>query len=198
MRLADWKGSVLPEAANDNDWLIILTKPGAEFKAAEHLRAKKISFYLPCSTHWKRSRLKKERAVTPLLPRYLFVSLTHRGGGAYAKLHEVLALDSVSGMVMAGGMPALVPHWVEQPADPEDWRFSISALNTLEREGEFDSTPRDKAPLKAGDTVKIIRGQFQGVLAEIAVPLDGDRYKVVTTGIFAGGMTLDADHLEAA
>lgn len=196
MRLADWKGSVLPEAANDNEWLIILTKPGAEFKAATHLREKKIGFYLPCATHWKRSRTKKDRAVSPLLPRYIFVSLAHRGGGAYARLHEVLALDTVSGMVMAGHRPALVPHWVEQPAD--GWTFSVSALNELERAGEFDSTPRDRSPLKAGDTVKIIRGQFQGVMAEIQKPLDGDRYKVVTTGIFAGGMTLDADHLEAA
>ena len=180
--------NTLPDiAANDEgaDWFIVRIAPRAERRVMVHLHELKIPAYLPCEVQWRRRRNRKLRVKFPLLPGYAFVKLDLNERGEPIGVFDVCTTNGVTGMV-GEHFPRAV-----------DWA-SLMRLHTAERAGEFDHTPAEKAPLVVGQTVKIIRGKFQGILAQIAKPMDGDRYRIEMSGIFSGGLTVEADYLEAA
>lgn len=174
-------------AANDNDWLIVRTNPRCERRVVYGLRDQKIPAYLPCEVKWKRSRLKKLRVKHPLFPGYLFVGLRTNDDGAYERLHEVRATDGVSGMVMGvGGSLAAVSGG------------AVAQLLEQELAGAFDATPPERSPFKVGQSVKIVRGKFQGIVAKIVATADNDQVRITSTGIFSGTWMEDADHIQVA
>lgn len=174
-------------AANDegSDWFIVRIAPRAERRVMVHLHELKIPVYLPCEVRWKRRRNRKDRMKFPLLPGYAFVRLDLNERGEPVGVFDVCTTNGVTGMV-GDHFPRAVD------------RESLMRLHAAERAGDFDHTPAERAPLAVGQTVKIIRGQFQGVLAQIAKPLERDRYRIEMSGIFSGGLTVEADYLEAA
>lgn len=177
-----------PVAANDNGWLIIRTNPRCERRVVYGLSDLGIRCYLPCEVKWKRSRLKKVRVKEPLFPGYLFVGLRTNHAGAHERLYEVRCTDGVAGVVMGtNGDMAVVSGAV------------IAGLLEREEAGEFDHTPAEKSAFKVGQTVKIVRGKFQGVIAEVVAAADNDTVRIAASGIFAKGeWNIESDHIEAA
>lgn len=178
----------MPEiAANDegSDWFIVRIAPRAERRVMVRFRELGITCYLPCEVRWKRRRNRKDRMKFPLLPGYAFVRLALNDRDEPVGVFDVCTTNGVTGMV-----GDRYPRAVD--------RESLMRLHAAERAGAFDHTPAERASLIAGQAVKIVRGKFQGVLASVEKALEGDRYKIAMTGIFTGGLTVDADYLEAA
>ena len=180
----------LPEvkiAANDNGWLIVRTNPRCERRVVYGLRDLGIRCYLPCEVKWKTTRAKKTRIKIPLFPGYLFVGLRTNHRGAHERLYEVRCTDGVAGVVMGtNGALAIVSGG------------EIAQLIECENSGQFDHTPAEKSAFKVGQTVKIVRGKFRGVIATVIAAADNDQVRISSTGIFAGVWSEDADHIEAA
>lgn len=173
------------EAANDDEWFVAYTNPRCEFRAALGLREQGIKVYLPCEIKWRRSKKSKERVRYPLFVRYLFVGLRVTNG-APERLHEVRRTDGIESMVGIEGKPIAVPG-----------EF-IAALRELERAGEFDATPREKAPLVKGQAAVVTGGPFKGFPVEVLEPLDGHQMRVLLKALGGGKMKVDTDMLEAA
>lgn len=176
----------IPAAANDNGWFIVRTNPRCERRVIFGLRDQKIVSYLPCEIRWKRTRLSKTRVKIPLFTGYLFVGLRTNDAGAPEKLYEVKATDGVAEVVGICGAPAEIKG---------DW---VAKLMQREAGGDFDHTPAERLPFSPGQMVKIVRGKFQGVMAEVVATADNDQVRVTATGIFAGTWPVDADHIEVA
>ena len=177
-------------AANDNDlsWFIARVAPMAERRLIFSLKDLGITAYLPCEVKWKRHRRKdKERMKFPLFVGYAFIGLEVDEHGAPERLHELRANVGVLGLVGINGQPV-------QIATTE-----VARILKQEEDGEFDHTPIEKIPFKVGQTVKIIRGQFAGVIVTIEEAAANDRVKVAGKAIFAkGSWMVDVDHIEAA
>lgn len=177
-------------AANDNDlsWFIARVAPMAERRLVYSLKDLKIAAYLPCETKWKRHRRKdKERMKFPLFVGYVFVGLTTDERGAPERLHELRNNVGILGLVGILGQPLQIPT------------VEVAMLLGQEEAGAFDHTPIEKIPFSVGQRVKIIRGQFAGVMVTIQEAAANDRVKVAGTSVFAkGSWMLDVDQVEAA
>lgn len=168
-------------------WFIARAAPRCERRALMSLRESGIVAYLPCEIRWRRTRNAKERVKLPLFGGYLFIRLPLDAEGAPHGFHIARACDGVSSFVTVASKPAYLPSpWVER-------------LMSEERSGLYDRTPPERSAFTAGQAVRIIRGQFAGVLATVHAPADKGRVRITGNSVFAKGeWTVDADDLEPA
>ena len=167
-------------------WFIARSAPRCEQRALTSLMENGITAYLPCETRWKRTRKAKERVKLPLFGGYLFIRLPLNDEGVPVGFHIARAANGVAGFVAMASRPAQVPS---------AW---IARLMAEEESGAYDRTPPERSAFHAGQAVKIIRGQFAGVLATVSSVADDDRIKIRGRSVFAkGDWTVDAEDLES-
>ena len=106
------------------NWYAIQTKPHREEEAEMHLQRQGFTVYLPRIQVIKSRRGRRQPAVEPLFPRYLFVQLDP----ALTDRAPIRSTRGVSAMVEFGNVPAEVPADVisalqEQEDDAEGVRL---------------------------------------------------------------------------
>jgi transcription antitermination factor NusG len=134
-------------------WYCIRVATRSEGKAIRALADLGLSAYCPMETNWITHARTTERKDRPLLPGYIFATLTD------SDIWRVNRLDGVRGIIGAGGSPMPLPD-----------RF-IGLLAFHEWLGAFDRTmPYTELKLipKPGMAVKVTKGPLSGALAVVA------------------------------
>ena len=131
-------------------WYVVRSATRMEPRAEASLRELGLNVYLPCETRWRRHAHVKERVARPLFPGYLFVDLepadfylATRADG----VHKIMGLERRRETVNAADLA---------------WLFFAEHM------GAFNRAPWTPEPIfKPGRLVRITKGHFAGVLAEI-------------------------------
>lgn len=89
-------------------WCVVHTHPGAEAKAAEHLRRQGFATYLPRFRRTRRHARRVDTVAAPLFPRYLFVAVDVER----QRWRCIQSTTGVTRLVCNGEMPACVDDGV--------------------------------------------------------------------------------------
>ena len=143
-------------------WYAVHTHPHAETKALANLARQGYQAYLPRYRVWVSHARRRQLALRPLFPRYLFVAV---GGPAMGWL-PILSTIGVSGVVRAGSRPAPVPGEV------------IDAIRAREREGALDALSAVQA-LQPGEMIRVTAGAFEDMVGRLVELRDADRVVVL-------------------
>jgi len=162
-------------------WYAVQTNPSCEAKALKGLLEQGVTAYLPEEVRWSRSRSKaRVRIGKPLFTGYLFAGI-----GPWQSLYQIRQIDGVRGVVTTGqGVPAEL-----------NARF-VSDLQARQASGEFDHTPAKRSAFSQGDDARILAGPFKGQIGKMLAADDDGRVRLMLSGMFAGGIVVDDDHLE--
>lgn len=149
-------------------WYVVETAPQAEKRVVDHLgEAKVVAAYLPLETRMRRLGRRRGRFASPLLPRYVFVQLTHDARGTPEGLHLIRALDGVIGLIGVNGVPQSIPtRWLE-------------LLQQAEALGAFDYCSRGRPNYAANDKVRVIDGPFADWIGEFICTTKDGRIKIL-------------------
>jgi transcriptional antiterminator RfaH len=159
-------------------WYAVHTQPAAEAKAAANLDRQGYVTYLPRHRRWVRHARRREVALRPLFPRYLFVGIDR----SRMSWRPVRSTIGVAGIVCGGDEPTAVAPEV------------IDALRQRERDGGFDElTPARR--LAPGDPVRLSEGPLADFVGRLAAA--GANERVVILFEFLG-RTVRAEVPEAA
>lgn len=162
-------------------WYAVNANPCCERKAAAGLREHGFTVFLPVETKWKRGKNKaRERVDSPLFVGYLFVGI-----GPGQSLYHVRQIDGVRGLVLTGGNVPAEVH-----------AGSVYDLQARQAAGEFDRTPAKRSAFHQGEDARILSGPFKGHIGKMLEADDEGRVKLMLSGMFAGGIVVDDDHLE--
>ena len=139
-------------------WYAVYTQARGEIKAAENLRRQGYEVYLPQFMRRIRHARRVDWNLSPLFPRYLFVSIDIDGQG----WRSIQSTIGVTQMVCSGGRPLAVPSGV------------VGALRARENDrGAIVMGP--SKTYRPGDQVQILFGAFGDSLAEFEKLDDQDR-----------------------
>lgn len=141
-------------------WYAVHTQPHREGRAAAHLRHQGFPVFLPWHAKTVRHARQFRTVRAPFFPRYLFVRLTI----GRDRWRSVNGTFGVSGMIMEGGRPLPVVRGV------------VEALMGMTDESGMLSLDRC---LRLGQTVRIARGPFAGLVGELAAMDEKGRVKVL-------------------
>lgn len=168
---------------------VLLTEPGAEFKAERHLRADGFDPYVPTErvtgfravrTYFGIQRRKVE-TERPIFRGYIMVPLNR--AWSFGRIHSMPGLRERP-FLMFCGQPAVL-----SAADVERLRGAESALK---------DAPIQGLPFKVGDQVRILEGPFALFAAEIARLDDAARIELLMDMLGARvKVHVAADHIEA-
>lgn len=161
---------------------VVATKPQLERRAQRDILRAGVPAYAPCVTRWRRARGTKVRTRWPLLPGYVFVA-TEDLGVALPAIH---ASPYVTGLIGFQGRPARIG---------EAW---LARILVIECFGCFDYTRDRKPKMSVGQMVRIVGGQFQGVLAKVTGERSGKMVIEIGTGLFQGPTLVNRADLVAA
>lgn len=151
------------EAADDaTAWYAVHTQPHAEAKALENLLRQGYRAYLPRCRIWVSHARRRQLALRPLFPRYLFAGLD----GAVMRWRPILSTVGVSDVVRAGDRPASVPRGI------------VAAIRDRERDGAFDGLDPQHS-LRAGELVRVTSGAFADLVGRLVELRDRDRAVVL-------------------
>lgn len=139
-------------------WLLAMTKPKMEAHARDHLLRQEFEVYLPVWVDLKKQRGVWQRMEVPMFPRYLFVRPT----SSEQSIAPIRSTHGVSQLVRFGTEPAMAS---------QELIAEIRGLETA-RLGVGQSL----TPFKKGQRVKVTRGPFYGVSAEV---LSCDQERVI-------------------
>jgi len=128
-------------------WYLAYTKPQNEFKAKENLLRQGYQVYLPVVQHNRRRNGKNIKCAEAFFSRYLFVYLDKEADN-WAPIRSTIG---IANMVRFGGMPAVVPD--------------VLIENLKQNENELGLQITRHKEFKAGDSVQIIDGVFEGYQA---------------------------------
>lgn len=143
-------------------WYAVLTQPHAENKALENLLRQGYRVYLPRCRVWVSHARRRQLALRPLFPRYLFAGLD----GLVMRWRPILSTVGVSDVVRAGNKPASVPREI------------VTAMREREREGAlYGLDPRHS--LRAGEAVRVTEGAFADIVGRLVELRDRDRVVVL-------------------
>lgn len=162
---------------------VVVTKPMVERRAVRDIRRAGVPVYAPMATRVRYAMGRKLNVQSPLLHGYVFVwSLDIAADRARFRsspyVADVLGHDGRAVDIDSG------------------W---LAALLIAQCFGCFDYTLDRKPPMRVGQLVRIIAGQFQGVMATITRVGNGDKVSVeIGKGVFHGKTELKADQLAAA
>ncbi len=143
-------------------WYAVLTKPQSEAKALDNLLRQGYSAYLPYARVQLSHARRRQIALRPLFPRYLFAGLDRSS----MPWRPILSTFGVKDLVRAGGEPALVPAEV------------VSELQEREAAGAFDRTGRSET-LHLGDLVRVTSGLFEDMIGRLVELRERDRVVVL-------------------
>jgi len=116
-------------------WLVAVTRPNFERKAAQHLLQQGFEFYLPMI-----SSQKTKREIL-LFPRYIFVLMQ-------ATWHKIFYTRGISRLLLSDDRPAVLPE------------KEILRIRRLEKDG-LVQLPNQ---FRAGQKVRIVDGCMQGLV----------------------------------
>jgi transcriptional antiterminator RfaH len=163
-------------------WHVVVAEQAMEGAVVDELSVRGIEAWCPIEHRWEGSARGRRRAARALFRRYLFA----RVDPADADQHQaVLHTEGVSGFL---GLPRTVPARL------------IDELRALEAGGAFDHTrPGPEPDLSPGKRVKIVKGQFTGVLASIVQAPRNNRIRILMDALGRGTSKpsdIAADHVE--
>lgn len=97
-------------------WYVVYTRPGLEQKVCDLLRRKKIDSFYPVNKLVKSSYGRQRTSFTPLIERYVFVSITQE------QFEEIKKTSGIVSFV----------HWLSQPVviEPDDMYLMKRFCNT--------------------------------------------------------------------
>lgn len=127
-------------------WFALYTKPRGEFKAARHLEAAGVEYYLPTYVKISQWSDRKKKITEPVLRGYIFIFSDEKD--------RILALEqpSVVRCIFEHGRPARIPEW---------------QIDNLKRMLQTDAEFHILEGLVPGVKVKIKEGPFQGVIGVV-------------------------------
>jgi transcriptional antiterminator NusG len=137
---------------------VLVTEPGAEFKAQRHLKASGFDPWVPTEkivqvrrvrTHWGEIG-RKHNVIRPIFRGYVFVPLNMMW--SFGPLYSTPGLRQ-SPFLLICGKPAIVPH------------HEVARLKSVEI--DLKNAPVQGLPYVIGETVRITQGAFTGFTAEI-------------------------------
>lgn len=142
----------------ENKWHAIITRPKAEKKVYERLLNSGYDAYLPLTVSIRQWSDRKKKVSSPLIPSYVFVKTLEK------KLPKILALPGV----------LRVLKYLKKPAIVQD--SEIETLRILVNDAENIKLLKTNC-FRKGESVKIIRGPFEGIEA-VCVQFQG-RHRIV-------------------
>jgi transcriptional antiterminator RfaH len=143
-------------------WYAVHTQVHAEAKALENLLRQGYRAYLPRCRTWISHARRRQLALRPLFPRYLFAAVDEPA----KRWRPILSTFGVSDVVRAGDRPAQVPGEV------------VEAIQACEQEGAFDGLdPRER--LRPGELVRVTAGAFGDMVGRLVELHDNDRVIVL-------------------
>jgi transcriptional antiterminator RfaH len=155
-------GAIDKAAGDTIAWYAVHTQPHAETKALENLLRQGYHAYLPRCRIWVSHARRRQLALRPLFPRYLFAGLD----GVAMRWRPILSTVGVSDVVRAGDRPASVPSGI------------VAAIRDRERDGAFDGLDPQHS-LRAGELVRVTSGAFADLIGRLVELRDRDRAVVL-------------------
>jgi transcriptional antiterminator RfaH len=143
-------------------WYAVYTRPRGEDTARDNLMRQGYRTYLPRYRTWVSHARRRQTALRPLFPRYLFAGVDR----ASMRWRPILSTIGVSGMVRAGDAPVAVPDDL------------VAALRAQEAAGLFTDMAARRT-LKVGELVRITFGAFQEMVGQLVELRDQDRVVVL-------------------
>jgi transcriptional antiterminator RfaH len=143
-------------------WYAVHTQTHAEAKALENLLRQGYRAYLPRCRTWVSHARRRQLALRPLFPRYLFAGVDEPG----MRWRPILSTFGVSDVVRAGDRPAPVPSEV------------VEAIRTCEQEGAYDGLGM-RHRLRPGELVRVTAGAFADMVGRLVELHDNDRVIVL-------------------
>lgn len=133
------------------NWYVIRTRHNCESKLVEMLEKAGVKAEAPMYTTIRQWSDRKKKCTVPLLNSVVFVNTTEKG------LNDLYQFNHVNGILKDLGKPAVV-------RDEE-----METLRCIAREwsGEKVTELESGEQFEPGDTVKILRGPFKGVIGEL-------------------------------
>ena len=164
-------------------WVTLNAMAGAEFSARDRLTD--LGLYVYCATYKKVIRPRRIRklrtAITPLLPRYLFLQTSM----------EQLARDRATIRQRTSNVWPVRLNGFGYLQVPDN---DIVSLKTRQESGEFDMLQQgETCSIKLGTFVFVISGPLQGRKGTVAAKLRKDIYRVDVHGGLV--VTLAGEHL---
>jgi transcriptional antiterminator RfaH len=141
-------------------WFVAHTLPHREVGAEFQLRQQQFATFLPFHRRTVRHARRFRVIRAPLFPRYLFVELDL----GRDRWRAVNGTYGVSGLVMAGELPAPVPRGIVE-----------SFMAVANQTGVIDFA----ATLQMGQKVQMASGPFTDLLGEILATNDAGRVKIL-------------------
>ena len=129
-------------------WMVVKTNPRAEKKVNERMVNAGFKTYLPLVTTIKVWSDRKKKVEQPLIPSTLFVYTSSE------LLKDVYCINGVHSILKFLGKPAIV-----QEHEIENLRILLSQ----KEESNIETTDR----YKKGEVVQVVRGPFQGLIANV-------------------------------
>jgi transcription antitermination factor NusG len=151
----------------EEQWIVVKTNPRAEKKVDERLVQAGFLTYLPLLTTIKVWSDRKKKVTLPLIPSTLFVKTTPK------MMTDVYAIHGVHSILKFLGKPAVVND------------FEINNLKILlNQKTETDLEPIDR--YKKGELVQVIRGPFEGLIANVMTASSNFRLVVAVESLGSG------------
>jgi transcriptional antiterminator RfaH len=147
---------------SSDTWLVANTQANRESLAAANLRNQGYHVYAPAIRKQTRHARRVEEVLRPLFPGYLFIRLHARD----TRWRPISSTIGVRSIVCNGDAPSLLHGSV------------IAALKARERDGVIS---RAAKPRDVGDTVRMARGPFEGLAANIIELGEKERLVVLMT-----------------
>jgi len=159
-------------------WRLFYVRPLSENRYHASLSERGMRAYVPKETVWRGVGVRRQPAVKPLLPGYVFADLTDEQLAEAAHLPEVLYI------VREGDRPAAVPP-----------KF-VDKIMSEEAKGRFDKTRKEikrakrfGKPLEAGEQFEATNGLWEGHIGKI-VRACGDKRAEVLLSLFGHTFTV--------
>lgn len=162
-------------------WFVLRVTYGRIKQACEELRKKKIMTYVPMGYVMKEFDGKKKRVKAPLLPNIIFAYTTRNGIEEFVKQPAPTAkylkyyLDKTKKAEIDTG---LNPPVVVEENEMRNF-IRVTSLNN----GHVMVINSQRCRYKSGDFVKIIQGQFRGVVGKVVRAAGQQRVAVNVRGV---------------
>lgn len=141
-------------------WCVVYTQPHRELRASAHLRNQGFRTFLPLHRKTVRHARQFRTALSPLFPRYMFVSI-EVGVDQWSKIRGTFG---VSHLMMDGDRPRSVPHGVVE-----------SLLDLSDSGGVISLGPA----MMPGQMVRVATGPFAGLVGKLSALDDDGRVKIL-------------------
>ena len=154
-----------------NYWYAIYTMPKAEKKVHERFIENNIESYLPLIQTIRVWSDRKKKIYSPLISSYVFVRISE------TKLNNLYTITGVKGILKYLGKPAKIRE------------FEIENIKILLSDSE-NITPTNENIFEKGETIRVIKGPFLGLIAQ-CFDMKGKHRIVVTIESLGSGFEVN-------